>query len=31
MHAVVSHEAKTHLSRLLVECLQGETVVIKKL
>ncbi len=30
MHTVAIHEAKTHLSRLLMECLQGETVIIKK-
>ncbi|MBT3193226.1 MAG: type II toxin-antitoxin system Phd/YefM family antitoxin [Verrucomicrobia bacterium] len=30
MHMVAIHEAKTHLSRLLQECLRGETVVIAK-
>ncbi len=30
MHTVAIHEAKTNLSRLLQECLMGETVVIAK-
>ena len=30
MHTVAIHEAKTHLSRLLTECLQGETIIIKR-
>lgn len=30
MHQVAIHEAKTHLSRLLQECLMGETVIIAK-
>jgi antitoxin (DNA-binding transcriptional repressor) of toxin-antitoxin stability system len=30
MHTVTVHEAKTHLSRLLQECLRGDTVVIAK-
>jgi antitoxin (DNA-binding transcriptional repressor) of toxin-antitoxin stability system len=30
MHTVAIHEAKTHLSRLLQDCLRGETVVIAR-
>lgn len=30
MHTVTIHEAKTHLSRLLQECLRGDTVIIAK-
>ena len=30
MHQVTIHEAKTHLSRLIKEALQGEEIVIAK-
>jgi len=30
MHKVTIHEAKTHLSKLIQECLTGEEVVIAK-
>ena len=30
MHQVTIHEAKTHLSRLIQEALNGETVIIAK-
>lgn len=30
MQTVAIHEAKTHLSRLLQECLRGETVIITR-
>jgi len=30
MHTVTIHEAKTHLSRLIKEALQGEEVIIAK-
>jgi antitoxin (DNA-binding transcriptional repressor) of toxin-antitoxin stability system len=30
MHTVTINEAKTHLSRLLQECLQGNSIIIAK-